>query len=124
MHKGSCLCGAVAFETTGPLRDSIACHCVQCRKTSGHYWSATSVPKLALTITKDSGLAWFQSSDTAKRGFCRICGSTLFWEPVNEGRMAISSGAFDGPTGIQTAKHIYTADKGDYYMIELGVLQS
>jgi hypothetical protein len=32
---GSCLCGAVAFEITGPLRSVIACHCHQCRKQTG-----------------------------------------------------------------------------------------
>lgn len=79
------------------------------------------MPKAALNITKDDGLAWFQSSATARRGFCRICGSTLFWEPVGEDRMSISSGVFDGATGIKTAKHIYCADKGDYYEIEAGV---
>jgi hypothetical protein len=28
------------------------------------------------------------------------------------------SGTLDGPTGIQTEKHIFTADKGDYYQID------
>ena len=36
---GSCLCGAVAFEITGPLRPVIACHCHQCRKQTGTYMS-------------------------------------------------------------------------------------
>ncbi len=42
-HTGSCLCGAVTYEVRGDLRPSVACHCSQCRKTSGHYWSATQV---------------------------------------------------------------------------------
>ena len=117
MHKGSCLCGAVTFETTGPLRASIACHCTQCRKVSGHYWSATSVPKEALSITRADGLKWYRSSPDAQRGFCSQCGATLFWKPEDEPRMSIASGVFDGPTGITTAKHIYCADKGDYYEI-------
>ncbi len=121
MHTGSCLCGAVTFETTGPLRPSVACHCTQCRKVSGHYWSATSVPKEALSITRADGLKWYRSSAKAQRGFCGQCGATLFWKPEDEPRMSISSGAFDGPTGMTTAKHIYCADKGDYYDIEDGV---
>jgi hypothetical protein len=40
---GSCLCGAVAFEITGPLRSVIACHCHQCRKQTGTYMSSTAV---------------------------------------------------------------------------------
>ena len=40
---GSCLCRAVAFEITGPLRPVIACHCHQCRKQTGTYMSSTAV---------------------------------------------------------------------------------
>ncbi len=56
MLKGSCLCGAVSFELTGELRPPFACHCTQCRKTSGHYWSSTNVPRGTLTFTRDDGL--------------------------------------------------------------------
>ncbi len=41
-HSGSCLCGAVVFEVNGPLRDVIACHCSQCRKTTGHFMPASA----------------------------------------------------------------------------------
>ena len=33
--KGSCLCGAVRFEVTGPIRGIGSCHCSKCRKVSG-----------------------------------------------------------------------------------------
>ncbi len=41
-YRGSCLCGETKFEVHGPLRNSVACHCTQCRKQTGHYLSATS----------------------------------------------------------------------------------
>jgi hypothetical protein len=115
IHHGSCLCGAVTFEAVGPLREVVACHCSQCRKTSGHFWAATSAPAERFRIIRDDGLAWFQSSDTARRGFCRHCGASLFWEPEGEGRMSFAAGALDGPTGLGSAPHIYTEDAGDYY---------
>lgn len=117
IHRGSCLCGAVQFETRGDLRPSIACHCSQCRKTSGHYWSATQVPDENLTIFETSALTWFQSSPAARRGFCNTCGASLFWRKEGEGATSIGSGTFDGPTGIKTAIHIFCADQGDYYEI-------
>jgi hypothetical protein len=43
MHTGSCLCGAVKFTVEGELAGPDACHCGQCRKTSGHYWASTEV---------------------------------------------------------------------------------
>jgi len=118
MMRGSCLCGSVEFEVVPPLRDVIACHCTQCRKTSGHYWAASSVPLAQFRLQADEGLVWFRSSDTAERGFCRNCGASLFWKPDGEGRMAFAPGALDGPTGLTLGAHIFTDDAGDYYAPE------
>ncbi len=124
IHKGSCECGAVTYELDGPLRPSVACHCTQCRKTSGHYWSATQVPNNRFRIINDAGLKWFRSSDTARRGFCSGCGASLFWQHHGEDATSVGSGTLDGATGIKTAKHIYVADKGDYYELADGLPQS
>ena len=123
IHSGGCLCGAVRFEAVGPLRPFVACHCTQCRKQSGHFVSMTSVPLDRFSLTRQDGLSWFAASEAAERGFCRQCGSFLLWKPRGEARMSISGGAFDGPTGERTARHIFCADKGDYYEIEAGVEQ-
>ena len=115
--KGSCECGAVMFELFGTLRDVIGCHCTQCRKTSGHYWAATSVPKEQLKLVRSSGLKWYRSSDKARRGFCTDCGFSLFYELDGEHRTAIGAGTLDSPNGLKTMRHIYVADKGAYYSI-------
>jgi hypothetical protein len=123
MKSGSCLCGAVTYTLEGELRPSMACHCTQCRKTSGHYWSATQVPTDKFTVTKEAGLKWFRSSNAARRGFCAECGSSLFWQLDGEYTTSVATGTLDGPTGIKTEQHIFVADKGDYYDIEDGVEQ-
>lgn len=124
MQKGSCLCGGVAFELTGTLRPSVGCHCIQCRKTSGHYVSATQVGPEQLHITRDETLTWYASSPGAQRGFCNRCGASLFWRhEADNGATSVMSGTLDGPTGMTTAEHIFTAFKGDYYDIEAGVPQ-
>ncbi|SLN68528.1 Glutathione-dependent formaldehyde-activating enzyme [Pseudoruegeria aquimaris] len=119
-YTGSCLCGAVTYEVEGPLRPSVACHCSQCRRTSGHYWSATQVPDARLTLTRDDGLRWFRSSGTAERGFCGTCGASLFWRKDGEGMTSIGSGTLDAPDGLTTARHIHVSDKACYYEIEPG----
>lgn len=124
MHKGSCLCGAVRFAVAGELPAPDACHCTQCRKTSGHFWASTDVPKSAVTIHGEDNIRWFQSSEKVRRGFCATCGSALFWDPIHHGRIAIAMGAFDAPTGTMLGKHIFTADKGDYYAIADGLPQN
>lgn len=121
MVKGGCLCGAVTYEVSGELRPVLACHCGQCRKTSGHYWAATQAPIEAVKISDPEGkLTWFESSDWARRGFCAGCGSSLFWEMQSKGVMSIAAGSLDAPTGLSISAHIFVADKGDYYEIEAG----
>ncbi|CUH42477.1 GFA family protein [Ruegeria atlantica] len=117
MQTGSCLCGAVAFTIDGELSPPSACHCGQCRKQSGHVWSSTWTHQDNLSFTASDTLTWFRASDTAHRGFCRSCGSFLFWQHNDEDTISISMGAFDTPTGLQLAQHIFVADKGDYYDI-------
>ena len=59
----------------------------------------------------------------ARRGFCRQCGSLLFWQAHDEDTLNVSLGAFDGPTGLTMQNHIFVADKGDYYDIADGLPQ-
>ena len=124
MPHGSCLCGAVSFDVAEPLRPPDACHCRQCRKQSGHVWASTDVAREALSLQGAEALTWFQSSEKIRRGFCRVCGSVLFWDPPARGRIAVAMGAFDGPTGTRLEKHIFVADKGDYYDIADGLPQN
>jgi len=123
MHTGHCLCGAVRFETTGPLGPPDACHCSQCRRWSGHHWASTDVPRAALTVHGADAVRWYASSEKVRRGFCATCGSVLFWDPVHHDRIAIAMGAIDPPTGVTLHKHIFVTDKGDYYALADGVPQ-
>ena len=111
---GSCLCGGIHYAVSGPLRPVVACHCNQCRKTSGHYAAATQCAAENLTIEGDT-LAWFKSSDAAERGFCKRCGSNLFWRRFGNGNVSIWAGTLDGPTGLRMEAQLYVESKGDYY---------
>ena len=122
MIEGSCLCGAVQFRTEAEPKGASMCHCGQCRKQSGGIWSSAFVPRAALTIT--GPVRWYASSPQARRGFCPSCGSFLFRESLEEDTTSFALGAVDGPTGLRLEKHIFTADKGDYYDIADGVPQS
>ena len=119
--RGSCLCGGVVFGVALPLRPVIACHCSQCRKTSGHFWAASSVPLAQFSLIEDKGLKWFQSSPQAKRGFCDTCGASLFWQPTGGDHISFGAGCLDGPTGLAIESHWYVEDAGDYYPLPDGV---
>lgn len=116
---GRCLCGAITFRGEwGP--DALrACHCGQCRRWSGHVWAGAE----AANLTIDGPVRWFKSSDTAERGFCPDCGSSLFWHAFGADRIDVAPGAVDAPTGLHMAGHIFVTDKGDYYDIADGLPQ-
>lgn len=112
-HKGSCLCGKITYRVENELRPVMACHCSQCRKSSGHYVAATQTDTVNLKV--DGDVSWYNSSDHARRGFCGTCGSQLFWQPGNREKTSIFAGTLDGATGLTMTKQIHVDTKGDYY---------
>jgi len=121
--KGGCLCGAVHYVVRGPMRGVVNCHCGQCRKWHGNVATYTSVKTADVEIAGKENVKWFRSSDSARRGFCRKCGSSLFWQWVGGETLGIAAGGLDRPTGLKTIRHIYTAKmhRGDYYRIADGL---
>lgn len=124
MHRGSCLCGAVSFEVSCELKPPDGCHCTQCRKSSGHFFASTDVPRSALTVHGADHVTWYRSSEKVRRGFCSTCGSQLFWDPLFRDWTGVAMGAFDKPTNTKLHIHIFVADKGDYYEIADGLPQN
>ena len=122
-NTGSCLCGAVSFRTHGRLREVVFCHCSQCRKQSGHYYAATNVADGDLTVEGSEKITWYQASPYAKRGFCSVCGSALFWKHKTSDEISVMAGAFEQPSGLKAEAHIFVVDKGDYYDITDGLPQ-
>lgn len=121
--SGGCLCGGVRYRVQGKLSDVGACHCSQCRRTTGHYFAGATCERSALIFESDETLAWYRSSSFAQRGFCSRCGSSLFWERIGGDDIDILAGTLDQPTGLKMIDHIYVADKGDYYDIADGLPQ-
>lgn len=122
MPSGSCLCGNVRYQTDGALRPIIACHCEQCRKTSGHHVAATSALKSELKI--EGTVTWYASSPEAQRGFCGICGGNLFWNSLASDRMSIFAGTLNDTEDLKLAGHIYVADKAAYVELCDGLPQA
>jgi hypothetical protein len=118
---GRCLCGAIVFHVTAEPQGASACHCSQCRRQSGHIWASAFVPAAALEIS--GAPRWYASSAGARRGFCGTCGSVLFWQAHEENTISFALGALETPTGLALERHIFVADKGDYYEIADGLPQ-
>lgn len=122
-RHGSCLCGQISYVTSGPVRPVIYCHCGQCRKQTGHIVAATEVDDRNLDVQGAQHLTWFNSSPSAKRGFCSKCGSLLFWKAAGSERTSIMAGGFDEPNDLKATAHIFCEDMGSYYEIKDGLQQ-
>jgi hypothetical protein len=117
MPTGRCLCGAVAYEVRGRLRDILICHCEECRRWHGHLAACTAARRQDLVLTKQRGLRWVQSPQSdagARRGFCGECGSSLFWDPPGRETISIAAGTLDQPTGLRVAAHWFVSQAADY----------
>jgi hypothetical protein len=76
-----------------------------------------------LELTGAEHLTWFAASDFAKRGFCSLCGSHLFWKPNGEARYAVLAGAFDDPSCLTPGYHVCTQGRPAFYQISDGLPQ-
>ena len=121
-HFGGCWPADDRYVVDGELREVIACHCSQCRRTSGHFVAATNAPRAALRLERADTLRWYRSSAAAERGFCGTCGGNLFWRP-SEGDLIQHCGRKRSmkPTDLTISAHIFVADKSDYYQINDGL---
>src|SRR5262249_24548393 len=99
-----------------------ACHCTICRKSSGHFYVGAEVLQKDVTITGDDHVTWYDSSERVRRGFCKTCGSQLFFDPVRKTVewIGIAMGAFETPTDAQTDIPLFVANKGAYYELTDG----
>lgn len=123
--KGACMCGAVNFSAPALNADVHVCHCSQCRAWSGHAWASVSAQFDSLKIEDpDSSLKWIHMSDYGRRGFCRACGSSLFWHGHGlddlKDVIAVAAGALDTTDGFTLSEHIFCASKAGYYKFEDG----
>jgi len=96
--NGSCFCGAIGFTATLPSKWCAHCHCSMCRKSHGAgyvTWVGFESGQVKITRGEDR-LNWFDSSKGAQRGFCRTCGSSLFFRSERwPGELHIALGCMD-----------------------------
>src|SRR5688572_27069249 len=112
--KGQCLCGAVTFTADEVETDHHACHCGMCRRWSGGAPLLCTAVK-SVTFQGKENIACYASSSWAERGFCKTCGTALFYylEPTRAYLMAI--GAFDDQTPFALTREIFIDRKPPGY---------
>lgn len=110
---GQCLCGAVRFTAEDVAHQIGACHCGQCRRVaSGPYFAVRAG---GVSFEGEDNLGRYRSSGWAERGFCKNCGSNLFYRMIGEDRTMMSVGTFDDQSGFELTHQVFIDDKPDFY---------
>jgi hypothetical protein len=128
--RGSCLCGGVKFELTGPLLRPLNCHCSLCRKQNGGaFRSRARVRRDDFAwVAGEDLVTFYQSSPGYHRGFCRRCGSPILNKadpsfrlvaanPAFLGEYGIALGVLDDDPGIRPERHIFVGSKASWFEI-------
>jgi hypothetical protein len=97
---GGCQCGAVRYALLSEPTEPSICHCRMCQKAFG----STIAPLAGVPL---GDLSWtrgepgrFRSSDAVERGFCRDCGTPLFYRVLDQDRISVSIGSLDEPDRV------------------------
>jgi hypothetical protein len=126
MHRGSCLCGAIAYEIEGPIESIVYCHCSMCRK-----WHGTAFRTRAAVrrdrfrfLRGEELLTRYRSSADTVKTFCRICGSPMVnsWDPEPE-NYGLALGTLETVPEGRPARHIFVGSKAPWFEITDGLPQ-
>jgi hypothetical protein len=116
--RGSCLCGGVKYEITGPLMRSGHCHCSNCRKAHGAARSRARVRVEDFKWVQGEELVkYFESSPGFHRGFCSVCGSPIVSSPDRTPELGIALGGLDDDPGVRPERHFFVAGKAPWFEI-------
>ncbi len=98
---GGCQCGVVRYALYSEPSEPSICHCRMCQKAFGNYFAPLAgVPLSDLRWTKgEPGV--FKSSELVERGFCRECGTPLFFRYIVKDRISVSIGSLDEPARVK-----------------------
>ena len=121
MIRGSCLCGAVAFEIDGRVTPIQLCHARRCQKSTGSAFS----PELAV---RAEHFRWLRGAENLthyeapllrepppfRKSFCRSCGSPLPQKLPGAAAYWVPAGLLDDDPGLRIGGHVFVGSKAPW----------
>jgi hypothetical protein len=99
----------VTFVAEGVSTELHVCHCSMCRRWVGGPSFSTEVRRI--TFSGEENIQQYSSSEWAERGFCKQCGSSLFYRLKETDQYILNMGSFDDQRIFKVASEIYVDDK-------------
>jgi len=121
--RGSCLCGAVTFEVSGPFEAFHWCHCSRCRKDTGSAHASN-------LFARPDAIRWLSGADSVKRfdlpqaarfatAFCTGCGSTMPYVNRSGTQLIVPAGSLDGDLDRAPQDNIHWDSRAAWYVTGL-----
>jgi hypothetical protein len=116
---GSCLCGSVTFELSGPFDNFYLCHCTRCQKSSGSAHATNIFGKL-------DSITWLSGKENVRtfelpmahyfnKSFCSLCGSPVPHRARSGEFLIIPAGSLNSDPGIRPQHNIFWGDRAVWY---------
>ncbi|NQW01304.1 MAG: GFA family protein [Rhodospirillales bacterium] len=114
VRSGRCLCGGIRVTVTKPLDGFGLCHCAMCRRWTGGPFFAVGC-ETDISFEGAQNIEHYRSSDWAERGFCRTCGTHLYYREVSNGHVHLSLGVLDETADLEMKSQIFIDEKPAHY---------
>lgn len=112
--KGSCLCGGVGIVAKNMSRHIGACHCTTCRKWGGGPMLVVNCGSDVL-FEGDDNISVYTSSAWAERGFCKQCGTHLYYFFKEGNLYFMPVGLFEENDNLVFDHQVFIDEKPGYY---------
>jgi hypothetical protein len=112
--QGSCLCNAVQVTAINMSHKVGACHCNMCQQWTGGPILMVDCGS-DVSFTGEEQITVFDSSEWAERGFCKKCGSHLFYRLKKNNQYFLPVGLFQKSGAFVLDHQIFIDEKPEYY---------
>lgn len=121
-RTGRCLCGEISFsaQISGEIG---ACHCLQCQRwTGGGPLVVSDVWDLVIDGAETANV--YHASQWGERGFCKTCGTNLFWRMQGSTISSLAVGLLDDQSDLRMTKEIFVDYRPSWMQPWPGAAQS
>src|SRR5262245_16692838 len=123
MMHSRCLCGAVAWNTDGPVEMMSHCHCSRCRKAHGTPFATyVTAPEAGFALRGREHVGRWESSPGFFRYFCTVCGSVVPGDSW-QGLVFLPAGCLTADPGVRPQAHLFVASRAPWFEIHDSLLR-
>ena len=111
---GRCLCGKIGITAKAVNPEVHACHCSMCQLWNGGPTLSVHCG-MDVSFSNEEDISIYRSCSWAELGFCKNCGSHVFYRAIDSGEYIIQAGDFDSSDGFVLNQQKFIDEKPSYY---------